>query len=73
MFVLLTSQSDMGLLCNSDTNLEEMNIGHCVNNAQNIHPQKNLHKLALPRCIFEGGGGSDSKIQVASVRKIPEH
>lgn len=52
--------------CNSDTNLEELNIGHCVDNMQNIRSQKNFHKLSLPRCIFEGG--SDSKIQVVVVR-----
>ena len=56
-----------GFLCNSDTNLEELNIGHCVDNMQNIRPQKNFHKLSLPRRIFEGGG-SDSKIQVVVLR-----
>jgi hypothetical protein len=48
--------------------MEKLKVGHCVNNMQNIRPQKNLHKLALPRCIFEGEGGSDSKIQVVVLR-----
>jgi len=52
----------LDFLCNSETNFEELNIGHCVDNMQNIHPQ-NIHKLSLPRCIFEGGG-SDSNVLV---------
>ena len=41
-------------LCNSGTNLEELNLVQCVNNIQKIPPQKNLHKLALPTCSIQG-------------------
>lgn len=70
--ILASSQPEVkwDFLCNSDTNLEELNLVQCVNNIQNIPPQKNLHKLALTTCSIRGDGGSGSKIQVV-VEKFP--
>jgi len=58
-------------LCNSDSNLEELKIVQCVNNIQNIPPQKNLHKLALPICSIQGNYKSYSTdtwyVQIVSI------
>ncbi|GFG40517.1 hypothetical protein Cfor_07581 [Coptotermes formosanus] len=63
-------------LCNSDTSLEELNLAHCLNclnclnSIQNIPPQKNLRKLAVPGRSFARDGCSHSVIQ-AVVEKFP--
>lgn len=47
-------------LWNLITSLEELNVMCCMTDIRSVYSQKNLHKLALPICIFRENGRSDS-------------